>query len=110
VATPAHGEPRSTERQQLIRAWSHGHSGARGLAAEGAVERGEHGDPGSGLTKARAAVERWCDGGDERWRLELGVRAKESARELEREGKRGGEGWGCYSPFIGSGGRRRWPG
>jgi hypothetical protein len=71
-------------------------------------ERGNR-DPGSGLTGAQAAVERRCDGGDERWWLDLSVRVKEGARELEREGKRGSEGWGCSSPFIGPGGRRRWP-
>jgi hypothetical protein len=38
------------------------------------------------------------------------VRAKEGARELEREGKRGGEGQGWSSPLTGPGGRRRWPG
>jgi hypothetical protein len=40
-------------------------------------------------------VERLRDGGDERRWLELGMRAKEGVRELEREGKRGGEGQGC---------------
>jgi hypothetical protein len=45
-------------------------------------------------------VERRHNGGDERWWLELNVRVKEGARELEREGKRGGEGQGCSSPFY----------
>jgi hypothetical protein len=59
---------------------------------------------------ARVVVERRRDRGDE-WRgLELSVRAMEGTRELKREGKRGGEGRGCSSPFIGPGGRRRWPG
>jgi hypothetical protein len=61
---------------------------------------GKHGNLGSGLTGARAAVERRHDGGDERWWLELSARVKEGARELEREGKRGGEGQGCSSPFY----------
>jgi hypothetical protein len=47
------------------------------------------------LTGAQAAAERRHDRGEEwRW-LEL------DTRELGREGKRGGEGWGCSSPFIG---------
>jgi hypothetical protein len=76
----------------------------------GEQQRGEHEDPGSGLTEARAAVERRCNGGD-KWRwLELGARLKEGVRGLEREGKRDGEGRGCSSPFIEPGGRRRWPG
>jgi hypothetical protein len=54
-------------------------------------------------------VKRWRDGGEERRRLELIVRVKEGARELEREGKKVGEGWGCSSPFIGLGRRWRWP-
>jgi hypothetical protein len=29
------------------------------------------------------------DGGEERWRLELGARAKEAVREVGREGKKG---------------------
>jgi hypothetical protein len=55
------------------------------------------------LTGARAAAEGQHDGGEEwRW-LELDVRAKEGAKELERErGKRGGEGRGFSSPFIGA--------
>jgi hypothetical protein len=52
------------------------------------------------LTGARAAAKRQHDRGEEwRW-LELGARAKEGARELGREGKRGGEGRGCLSPLI----------
>jgi hypothetical protein len=53
------------------------------------------------LTGAQAVAERWHDGGEGQWQLELGTRAKEGARELRREGKRGGEGWGCSSPFLG---------
>jgi hypothetical protein len=72
------------------------------------MERGEHGDPDSGLTRARAAVERRHDVGDERRGLELSARATKGVRELKRERKRGGEGRGCSSPFIWPGGR--WPG
>jgi hypothetical protein len=65
------------------------------------------------LTGARAVAERRCDGGGEwRW-LELSTRAKEGVRELEREGKRSGEGRGCSVPFIGAegaSGRGGWGG
>jgi hypothetical protein len=105
----AHGEQRSTGRWQLIGGWPRGHSGARELTDGGTIERGEHGDPGSGLTEARAAVERLHDGGDERRGLELDTTVMKGAREFKREGKRGGEDRGCSSPFIGSGGRQRWP-
>jgi hypothetical protein len=100
-------------------AWGGGSSSELGLAATpehgsspcgGRTERGEHGDPSSGLTGARVAVERRRNGGDERRGLELSVRATEGLRELNREGKRGGEGVGYSSPFIGPGGRRWWPG
>jgi hypothetical protein len=89
-------------RRQLIRAWPHGQSGARELADGGATEKGEHG--------AHAVVERRRDGGDERHGLELDTRATKSVRELKRERKKGGECQGCSLPFIGLGGRQRWPG
>jgi hypothetical protein len=53
------------------------------------------------LTRACAMAETRRDGGKDSWRLELDSSAKEGARELRREGKRGGEGRGCSSPFIG---------
>jgi hypothetical protein len=55
-------------------------------------------------------VERRRDGGDERQGLELDTRVTEGARELKRERKKGGEGQGCSLPFVGLGGRQRWPG
>jgi hypothetical protein len=110
MATPAHSEPMRTRRWQLIEAWPRGHFRAWEPTSGGAIERGEHGDPGSGLTRARVVVERRRDGGDERQGLELGARATEGVRELKRVGKRGGEGQGCSLPFIGLGVRRRWPG
>jgi hypothetical protein len=55
-------------------------------------------------------VKRRRDEGKERWWLELIARVKEGTRDLEREGKRGNEVWGCSSPFIGLGGRWRWSG
>jgi hypothetical protein len=41
------------------------------------------------LTGARGVAKRWRDKGEERRQLELGASAKESTRELKREGKRG---------------------
>jgi hypothetical protein len=65
------------------------------LTSDGRGGQAGRGDAGGVLTRARAAMERRRDEGEERQRLELGV------RELGREGKRGGEGRGCSSPFIG---------
>jgi hypothetical protein len=42
------------------------------------------------------------NGGKERRWLELVVRVKEGVKELGREGRRGGEGHGVSSPFIGA--------
>jgi hypothetical protein len=83
--------------------------GARALGLTGARRRGTTGRGGHGelnglLTEAWAAMWRPGDGGDERWQLELVVRAKEGAKGLRREGKRCGEVRGCCSPFIGVGG------
>jgi hypothetical protein len=46
------------------------------------------------LTGARVVVKRQRDGGKEQQRLEIIARAKDGAKELGREGKRGGEGRG----------------
>jgi hypothetical protein len=78
------------------------------LAGDGGGRGAGRGSAKGVLTGARAAVKRRRDGGREQRWLELIARAKEGTRELEREGKRGGEGWGCSSSFIGLGGRRRW--
>jgi hypothetical protein len=85
----------------LARAWPPA-TLEHGSSSTGAQQRGEHGDPSSGLTGARMVMERQRDGGDEWQQLELSVRAKEGAKELRREEERGGEGWGCSSPFIGA--------
>jgi hypothetical protein len=45
------------------RSMASGHSGAWKLADGGTTERGEHGEPGSGLTEARTAA--WLLGYDE---------------------------------------------
>jgi hypothetical protein len=57
-------------------------------------------------------AERWCTGGHERRRLELIARAKESVKELLREGMRCDESWESHRPFIGAGGStgEGWPG
>jgi hypothetical protein len=46
------------------------------------------------LTGAQAVAKRWRDRGKEQRWLELIARGKESAKELEREGKRCDEGRG----------------
>jgi hypothetical protein len=84
-------------------AQTRGSSGALpvcGAQVLGLIGGGEGGRAGQGsaedvLIGARAVAEKRRDGGEEwRW-LEL------SARELRRDGKRGGEGRGCSSPFLG---------
>jgi hypothetical protein len=51
------------------------------------------------------------DGGDERQWLELGVRVKEGAREIDCEGKSGGEGRGAHRLYRSRGSTgERWPG
>jgi hypothetical protein len=72
---------------------------ARGVRALGLANDGGGGRAGRGgarvvLTLARAATKRRHDGGKERRLLELVVRVKEGAKELRREGERGGEGQG----------------
>jgi hypothetical protein len=46
------------------RSLASGHSRARKLTGGGTTDRGEHGEPGSGLTGARAAAWRPGDGGE----------------------------------------------
>jgi hypothetical protein len=99
-AALVHGGPRIGPRRWLTGARPNSRSEARWPAGGGTTGRGEHGDPSSGVTEAWATVERRRDGGNKRQRLELGARVKEGARELKREGKRGGEGWGCSLPFY----------
>jgi hypothetical protein len=66
-----------------------GRSGSLVLSGGGGGGRAGRGGVRGVLTGARAVMERRHDGGEERQRLELGVRVKEGSRELGREGKRG---------------------
>ncbi len=56
------------------------------------------------LTGDGGVAERSRTGGHERRRLEHLARAKESMKELGREGMRCGESRGSHRPFIGAGG------
>jgi hypothetical protein len=61
------------------------------------------------LTGAQVVVERRRDDDEERWRLELYVRAEECDKELRSEEERCGVLWGGAHPFIGVGGASwRW--
>jgi hypothetical protein len=60
------------------------------------------------LNRAQAAVERRCDDGEERRRLELGTNAKEGERELKSEGDRCGELRGVEVTFMVVGRAPRW--
>jgi hypothetical protein len=74
------------------------------LTSDGGEGRAGRGDAREVLTGDGGVAERWCTGGNERQRLELVVRVKEGAKELEREGMRCGESRGSHRPFIGAGG------
>jgi hypothetical protein len=52
-------------RRRAHRSLASGRSGARKLADGGATKRGKHGELGSGLNGARAALRRPSDGGAE---------------------------------------------
>jgi hypothetical protein len=71
------------------------------LTGGGQGGRGRRGRACEGLTRAQAVVERRRDGGEEWGWLELGVRAKEGARKLGREGRRCGGGLGFSGVYIG---------
>jgi hypothetical protein len=87
-------------RRHAHRSLASDHSGARELAGEGAKERGEHGEPVSGLTGARVAVWRPGDGRGEtrQWRCL-------SSEGRENETRRCGEWQQGSPPFIGADGR-----
>jgi hypothetical protein len=86
-------------RWWLIGARPCGHSGAWALADGGAIKRGGHGDPGSGLTKARAAMKWPGNGGEENVEEALGAGSSWARREEKDSGERCGGGW-RGSPFI----------
>jgi hypothetical protein len=84
------------------------HFGARELVGGGATERGEHGEPGAGLTEARASCGNRAMAGKWRQRENLAmVVLKHRERGRCSECQRG------HHPFIGAGGRRApgilWP-
>jgi hypothetical protein len=62
-------------------------------------ERGGPGDPGSGLTEARAVVQRPGDGNEETAEEELGV-GSARAQEEEKEREERCSGGRLCSPFI----------
>jgi hypothetical protein len=62
--------------------------GLAGAHRRGATGRGGHRELDGLLTRARAAVWRLGDSGEERWWLELIARVKEGAKGLRREGKK----------------------
>jgi hypothetical protein len=72
------------------------------LVGDGGGGRAGRGNTRGVLTEARVVVKRRHDGGKERWRFELIVRAKEGTQDLGREGKSGSEGRGLSYPFIGA--------
>jgi hypothetical protein len=74
------------------------------LAGDGGGGQAGRGGAREVLTVDGRVAERWRTGGHERRRLELIARAKESAKELGREGMRCGESRGSHRPFIGVGG------
>jgi hypothetical protein len=82
------------------------------LAGDGGGGQVGRGGAREVLTDDGRVAERWRTGGYERRRLELVVRAKESAKELGRDGMRCSESRGSHHPFIGVGRehRRGWPG
>jgi hypothetical protein len=94
---------------QLCAHWSmaSGRSGALKLTSGGAIERGEHGELGSGLTGARVAAWRLGDGGAEP-EAALGESDARVWRETKRGWERCGEVRGWCSPFTGTG--EGWPG
>jgi hypothetical protein len=66
--------------------------GARELTGEGGKERGEHGDPMSGLTKARVMVWRLGEGGEAVVGRELGGSSAQHGEGEKGTGRTGGGG------------------
>jgi hypothetical protein len=74
----------------------------RGRGGDGGGGRAGRGGAREVLTGNGGVVERRRTGGNEPRRLELIARAKEGAKELEREGVRCSESQGSHCPFIGA--------
>jgi hypothetical protein len=71
-------------RRRAHRSMASGRSGALKLTGGGAIERGEDGELGSGLTEARAAAWRPSDGGVEPEAAALGGSVARAWREEKR--------------------------
>jgi hypothetical protein len=67
------------------RSLAFGHSGAWKLTGGGTTERGEHGEPSSGLTGAQAAMWRPGDGGEMTAERKLGNGGAQASKEGESE-------------------------
>jgi hypothetical protein len=91
-------------RRRAHRSTASNRSGAPKLTGGGTIEREEHMELSSGLTRARAAVWRSSDGGAEPEAAALGEREARAWREAKRGWERCGELRGWCSPFIGVGG------
>jgi hypothetical protein len=70
----------------------------------GAIERGEHGELGSGLTGARARCGDQAMLGEMAEEGDLGDSGTRATGEEEECSGRCGESWGSHRPFIGVGG------
>jgi hypothetical protein len=70
----------------------------------GAIERGEHGELGSGLTGARARCGDLAMVGEMAEEGDLGDSGTRATGEEEECSGRCGESWGSHRPFIGVGG------
>jgi hypothetical protein len=91
-------------RRRAHRSIASGRSGAPKLTGGGAKEREEHGELGSGLTRARTVAWRSGDGGAEPEAAALSESDAQAWREAKRGWERCGEVRGWCSPFIGVGG------
>jgi hypothetical protein len=106
-AAPVHGGPRTGPWRWLARAHPSGRSVPRWHVMRVAMWSGRRGAIEGPLTRAWTTMKRWHTGG--------GTSApSDDGAGIREEGRRRGEGVRCstgvWAPFIGPGGRRRWPG